>query len=324
MTDPDPHPLGQSEGCHVATVLSEPLDKTLGFVGWYLDLGVRKIELFFDNPDDPAIPLLQKEDRVITHHCTPEFWRGLGVSPDRAFVKRQNAALTAAYRGAEAAWFLAVDADEFVYLGGRSLDDFANSLDRGLRAVRFTPAENVRTPGIPGRWFRLPVERRKVRDIYGDAAPFIARRGGLVGHADGKSMTRTGLKFQKVRQHWIVGEDGDPISDQTFGPADDAILLHLFDDGYDRWRAKLDWRAGAWGFTRSAAAHIQTLQDLPADQAEQAFQALYDLLHSVDRPTFEALQAVGGLMQLEIDPWASGAQYFAGRSPKDIAPRSAD
>lgn len=297
--------------CHVACVLREPLARSLGFVAWYLDLGVDRIELYFDDPADPAIPLLEPLPQVVIHRGTEELWKQLGTSADAPFVKRQNAALSTAYAASDADWFLAVDCDEFVWLADRNIGAFLGAVPADVPAVRFTTAERVQTPGQEGQWFRIPVGRNIIRQNCGEAAFFLAPRGGLVGHADGKSATRTGLPFDRVRQHWVVGADGQPISGLTVGLAEQALLLHFFDDGYDRWRGKLDWRAGAWGFPRRVAEHIISLRDLPADQAETGYRQLYDLLHQVDPETRVRLEGLGAMMRLDLDPLARSGHYFA-------------
>ena len=50
----------------VGAILREPLETTLRFVSWYLDAGADQIVLCFDDPLDPAIEVLRRND-VVTH-----------------------------------------------------------------------------------------------------------------------------------------------------------------------------------------------------------------------------------------------------------------
>lgn len=302
--------MTEASSCHLACVLREPLTQSLGFVAWYLDLGVDRIELFFDDPEDPAIRWLEPLPQVTIHRCTPALWRDIGTKAEAPFVKRQNAALSAAYAASDTDWFLAVDCDEFIFLGDRSIGEFLASIPAETPAIRFTTAERTQTPGQEGQWFRIPVARNLIRQNCGEAAFFLAPRGGLVGHADGKSATRTRLPFNRVRPHWIVGADGEPIVGATVGPAEQALLLHFFEDGYDRWRAKLDWRAGAWGFPILVAEHVASLRELPADEAEAGYRRLYDLIHQVDPDMRARLQELGAMVRLDLDPLAGIDHYF--------------
>ncbi|WP_176805078.1 glycosyltransferase family 2 protein [Paracoccus isoporae] len=301
-----------TETVQMATVLREPLEQTLRFVSWYCELGVERIELFFDDPQDPAIELVETRPEVRVHRCTADFWRGIGAQPDMAFVKRQNAALTFAYRGAKADWFLAVDSDEFVYLQGRNFDEFLRSVPDDAPAVRFCTAEHVTTPGHGGNWFRLPLPRAVIRQNGGAAAFYLAPRGGLVGHADGKSLTRTGFDVFRVRQHLVVGRDRKPIDGIFVGPANGAMLLHFVDNGYDRWRAKLAWRRGSWGLPRRASARLDEIDRFPAEEAEREYRALYDLLHQLEPETCEKLEGLGGVIRLDVDTHGQIDRIFPG------------
>ncbi|MFC3119257.1 glycosyltransferase family 2 protein [Jhaorihella thermophila] len=102
----------------VAAILNESLADTMRFAAWYLAEGAHSLLLFFDNPRDPAIGILGDHPRIECVPCTPAFWESIGIRPDARFVKRQNAALTHAYRNTDEPWFLNVDADEFLHVRG--------------------------------------------------------------------------------------------------------------------------------------------------------------------------------------------------------------
>ena len=72
----------------VGTILREPIETVLKFVAWYLAQDADRIVLCFDDPDDPAIELMQHVERVECVRCTPDFWKEFGLSPEVRFTKR--------------------------------------------------------------------------------------------------------------------------------------------------------------------------------------------------------------------------------------------
>lgn len=284
--------------CTVATVIREPAGTTLRFVAWYLAIGAARVVLHFDDPDDPAIPVLQKVAGVTCVPCTDAFWADLGLTRQTRFTRRQNAGITAAYKMAETPWFLAVDGDELVHLAEGSLSDLAAGIAADVPAVRFTSAEAVATEG-GGLVFRIPIDKQAVRRVYsGDTAFLLIPRQGLVGHADGKSMTRTGLAVSQVRQHWAEGADGTPVRGLTLGRAEGAALLHFFDAGFESWHRKLTWRTESWGFSGRVA---DRLRQIATGASEAELRAIHRDLHHLDPVRQAALVAEGGCFALDVD-----------------------
>jgi hypothetical protein len=280
-------------GCTVVTMVREPVDTILNFVSWYLNLGAEKIVICFDDPEDPALGVLDAMnlDRVETHACTPEFWRALRISPKHV-MKKQKAVFNWAYRNAKTPWMLALDGDEYLYLGGRSLDQFIATVDDDIPAVRFLPVEPVGTQDTV-QWFRSGAHRRKLTPIYGEDIKFFGARAGLLGHSEGKSMTRTGLDVY-IRLHWAKTADGTPLKNHTVGPDQGACLMHFFNNGYDEWRRKLDWRKSTWGFAKAVSAQLDSYD-------EPALQSLYDRIHTIDADQLAALKELNAVHNINID-----------------------
>ena len=285
----------------VVTILREPLEPTLRFVAWYLELGAARLDLYFDDPDDPAIARLEAEPRVSCTRCTPEFWRGLGLEPDERFTLRQNRVLSHAYAACDTGWVLNVDADEFLWLGPRSLPRFAARQPDEVRAVRVQPAEVVQLDEPDGAtWFRMPMRRRHLRSIYKDDRALFRLREGMVGHVDGKSMIRTGLMLSAIRQHWAEDADKLPIKDKMVGKRQQAVLLHFLDGGYDHWRSKVEWRAASAGFNGRIRQRLNGQTD-EAPMTEDDYRELYRRLHCFDAERRDELEASGRFLRLEDD-----------------------
>ncbi|MCE8553178.1 glycosyltransferase family 2 protein [Ruegeria pomeroyi] len=300
----------------VGAILNEPLPDTLRFAAWYLEAGAEGLTLLFDNPHDPAIPVLSTHPRIDCVACTPEFWADLGLTPETRFTKRQNAALTWAYRRQTEGWLLNVDADEFMWVSEGGIAPFLAEQPTQVEAIRVETAEIVAGPdGVAGQIYRLPMERDAARRVYGDsAALFGPRRKGLIGHPQGKSFIRCGLKNVFLRQHWAQRQGGGELA-ETFVPVRGgaAALLHHIGLDYEVWRSKLDWRLVSSGFTVPLTERIRALLEEP--DVETRLRALHGDLHGVDPVRLDRLRAEGACLELPIDVDGVAAQIFGARFP---------
>lgn len=290
----------------IATICREPVLNVLRFVAWHRQLGADRIVIYFDDPADPAIAHITKLDFVEAIPCSPDFWRDLGVDPDVRFVTRQNAAMTAAYRRAATGWVGVLDGDELFY-APEGLKPVLRRLGPDIRSIRIQTSEKISAPGGP--WFRDPIDKHGLRALYGDLTPLMRRNRGLVGHAIGKSLTRSGLDLRLIRQHFPVGSDRKELTDLVLGPADGLRLLHFFEQGWESWRRKLDWRLGSWGFAPRMAAHLQNLA-AQADDPEAVWRWVYALLHEFDELRLDKLAQFGGLFRPELDLLAPARAMF--------------
>lgn len=284
----------------VAAILKEDLPITLRFAAWYLAQGADKVQLFLDDPSDPAADLLEHHPNIDIIRCNDAFWAQLGLSRADRFTKRQNAVLTWAYQqAAPGGWLMNVDADELVYFEGRRLSDLTRTVRAGIASVRILPAEIVQSPRSDGTHFRLPMKRWARVRVYGEAGNVLIRRSGLVGHHVGKSMVRTGMPGVTLRQHWAQDAEGNQIDGRELGPKQGAYLLHMFDRGYASWRAKLDWRLSASGFRPPAAEALTAL--LASDDPESGLRALYDGAHVFAEDRIAVLKDVRAHMAVTED-----------------------
>ncbi|WP_217898999.1 glycosyltransferase family 2 protein [Oceanicola sp. 22II-s10i] len=282
------------------------------FIAWYLVQGADRVCILFDNPDDPAIAMVQDHPQVDCIRCTPEFWRELELTPGDRFTRRQNHAMTWLYRQCREGWFLNVDADEYVWLDGRSLREELETLPDVVRGVRILTAERIQTPGLPGHHFRLQTFGAGRAKVYGPEGNPLIRRSGMIGHHIGKAVTRAGIKGAFLRQHWADGPGGERLQDLSLGRKEGAYLLHFHDAGYETWRAKLDWRLASSGFRDIAVEALTKLRDAP--DGEAGMRALYDHACLFDLERLEELEQVGAHLGLDFDFDVLVEAAFAPRS----------
>jgi len=313
---------GVAEPITLVSVVREPISLLLRFVAWHRRQGVGQFLLYFDDPDDPAIEVVAGESDVTCIRCTAAFWASVRRTPEDRFVKRQIAALTHGFRQVRSGWVAVADGDELFHVPDGGLRAAVAQVPPDVPVLRVLPAEIVQTEAS-GLHFRLPVAARVAGRIYGDAAFLVRRNGGLVGHVQGKSLTRAGTELSMMRQHFPVARDWSRLPERRAGPAEGAYLLHFFDRGYDSWRTKLAWRLGAWGFAPDLADRLRPLVEAQeaggegAGGADAALRALYDALHRCDSGRLQRLAQAGALLVVEDDPMEMVRQdfpAFAGRT----------
>lgn len=279
--------------------LKEPLDRTLEFAGWYLSLGVDRLILFFDDPDDPAIAHVSQHDAITAIPCDAAFWHDLGLSAGASHPVRQKAALTFGYRQARTDWVLTVDADEFLYFSQGSLREFLDRLPSEVQVASFSVAENIRGHGEEHR-FRIAIPDSVIAQIYETPARWLSKRGGLIGHDEGKTIARTGMVLQEMHQHYPIGPDGRPLPLVKVDGRDTGIwLLHYFDQGWEAWRRRFDRKGGRSFGGRMTRYLKQILETDP--EPDIRLRAVYDDLHAFPDERFDRLEGAGGGLRFAPD-----------------------
>ena len=300
---------GKKEVWSVVTIAREHPDVIRRFVAWHLDAGAAQMTIFFDDPDDPCIAMLSHLPQVRTVACTPEFWASLDSGPDKPFTKRQNRVSRHGYEQAPQGWVLVIDADELLYpTGDLSVSDYLSSLPDDCRSVLVEPAERVELDD-GGQAFRRPLPRWAMRLVYGDFAGLVFRNKGMAGHHVGKSLTRTGIDILRMRQHFGLMADGNPVTDARTGPEDGMVLLHFHGRGYDDWRRKLDYRLANVGFRPQLAGALRAARDA-GDEA--ALRGYYDRLNRLGAEQFDALRRKGLALTPDLAIDEKIARYFPG------------
>lgn len=281
-------------GFTVATIAREPWPILNRFLTWHLDQGADKIVLYLDDPEDPAIPRLKGDPRLDVRPCTPAFWSGLRIKQDARFTRRQRGVLSQAYHEMDDGWLLVLDADELMWLRDRSIAGALDSLPADAHSVRVRSAEEVSlADGTLA--FRTPIDRAAVDRVYGDTARLLRARFGLTYHPEGKSFHRAGVGPLNMKLHWAQDAAGNRTPGPVWGMDEQAHLLHFAAPDYERWRAKVAWRAGSHGFALPVKERIAEIAD--SDDPEAGYRALFKTLHALTSAEADALDAEGGLLR---------------------------
>jgi hypothetical protein len=254
--------------------------------------------LFLDDAEDPLWEELRVTPKVEPIRCTPDFWARLGILPDKPFPRRQNLALTSAYRMLTEGWLLNVDADELMHFEGRTLAEAVRQFPQDAVSVRVATAEQVHLSD-GDEAFRLPIARASVNRVYREIAPFFRLRLGLLGHADGKAFHRAGQKGIRLRQHWAEDSLGNKVEALRLRHAEGAHLLHFAAPSYDTWRAKLEWRMSSANLTVNLRRILIDLRDHDPNP-ETAYAELWSRLYCLSPDQQAQLEEEGGLLRLKI------------------------
>ena len=283
----------------VVSFAREPLATMLRFVAWHRAMGATQQRLYLD-PDDPAFPYLSVLPDVTTIRCDAAFWAGFGLNSDSEFRQRQIAALTHGYRAVTEGWVAVLDADELFWFNGRSFGDVL-SLDGDVRSIRVLTAELVHhaNPLSGQTHFRNALTVGQCSAVYGADAFLLRRTNGLVGHREGKSITRAGLGIRRMRPHFAALARHTLGTDVIWSGIEGAHLLHFLNDGFENWRSKLDRRLRGNGIRPRMKAAIQKI--LATDTPEPALRAFFAAVHGIDDETLARLHGMQAHLRLDID-----------------------
>jgi len=299
----------------VATVARESPEVIRRFVSWHLDMGASEIVIYCDDPDDPNIDLVAHLAQVKCVRCTPEFWKSVGMDPDRMFVKRQNRAIQHAYKNCSFDWLLVCDADELLYMSrGQRLEEVLLAQPMQVRSVIFRPAERVVVDGDEANtWYRLPMGRKMlVRALGDELAGALAQRGGFVGHSIGKSVVRTGVSGLSLRQHFGELRGGEKVIDKVFDWDRGGAILHLMNNSFSGWNRKLRVRIVGSSMTRGLRAILTRVFEAGD---ETAIREYFRKLYHVSAEIAPVMKRRGALVQAKIDPDHAVARYFPESAP---------
>jgi hypothetical protein len=102
----------------IVTTLKAPLRETIQYVHYHLNIGVDKLLLFFDDPNDPAIRYFRLYPQVSCIPCNEEHWRKFATShrlslEDRLKINANIGLKTVREGGYD--WIIHIDSDELLY-----------------------------------------------------------------------------------------------------------------------------------------------------------------------------------------------------------------
>lgn len=278
------HPL------HVVCMLKETPEVVVRFVDYYSALGCRSINLYFDDPEDPTIALVEGREGVVITRCDAEFWGG---KRKKNVPARQCFCYEACYnRLSGDGWLAVVDADEFLAAPNGSLDELMEQAPADQRVIRFNSAEAVWDRQAEDvSVFSAPYLRRQIPQDLGHIWLELKRTKsekmrnsfhmGLLSHRSGKHMLRLGIEGAKPKNHKTIFNDGYDGMAVAEGHSK-GVLVHFYALGFEAWRRKVKNRTGAagksaWGLDQSRIAQVEVYEEASDAEQLEVFLNLYGI-----------------------------------------------
>ncbi len=262
----------------ITTTVRAPVERVSEFVNYHLDLGVERIHLFFDDPDDPAIDAISSP-RVTATRCDRRHWaeaadlfagaaraalheraRDLVLrdleSNDYCIETRQilNATLALGRaREEQLDWLFHIDADELIYARSGSLSELMAGIPRDADVAHFPPLEALPEESTNSgsfadvRWFKsllhvgYPPSRRvhRLHRTLGRLVGCHVWGEYFHGHCVGKAATRVQSQASCISVH-----RPGPISALKVHVPPAAWVLHFDCISFDEWLVKWRRRSG--------------------------------------------------------------------------------
>ncbi|MBT9382512.1 glycosyltransferase family 2 protein [Pseudooceanicola sp. CBS1P-1] len=228
----------------IVCTLKAPPERVLDFAAWHLELGATRLHLHFDDPADPALPLLRAHPRIRTVACDSGWWRRISGFRPKRHQARQTANATHCYRHkCRLDWLAHIDVDEFL---------LPEAPLPGLLAALPGDCHSARVHAIEALWSAVPEgDTVHFRAAHRDPA---ARRassarsdpefgawltGGLLSHTNGKIFARPGLPEAEFRIHNLLTPAGPNPGEVVLGR---CALGHFHAGAPAHWLAQFRFR----------------------------------------------------------------------------------
>ena len=228
-----PPDLGGGNAIATVTTLLAPLEVTLAFVSYHLNIGIDHLYLFFDDPADPAAPILDAENRVTCFRCDGNYWSTAQKYVQRddsvrlwqpgdgplTIIERQitnaNLALTLA-RDARYEWLAHIDCDELIH-APQGLANALADTHPDVSTIRFRIRE-----AIPCEYelnhafadislFKVPASRAKRAVVRRLGCPIIYRGEYFRGHQESKCAVRCSSNIHSMEIHAPIFNPGSSL-----------------------------------------------------------------------------------------------------------------
>ncbi|MCF7800313.1 glycosyltransferase family 2 protein [Candidatus Babeliales bacterium] len=154
------------------TTLKAPLEQTLDFVNYHLNIGVDHMFLFFDDPQDPVIKKLREYKKVTCFKCDEEHWKKRISKKDIKNIQKRKmiSSYNSKYLGQKQSdsdlsldekqqlnsnfalkltkknnfrFIIHLDSDELIYLQKKSLKKSLKKIPKNIDFIRLLPLEAV-------------------------------------------------------------------------------------------------------------------------------------------------------------------------------------
>lgn len=302
------------------TTLKEDPERVKTFVAQHVFLGASEIWLYFDDPDDASIALVEGIPQVRVIRCTEDH-KARYSNKAGTLEGRQKANANHAYAQCKADWIIHLDADEIVQTDRPVSAILAEAKGDVLRLAPYEALHYAKAGvnGRPSAYFRgvLPDTRAghaAAALAYGRFAGTLAQ--GMLSHTSGKHFVRVGVAGMALSIHAPFLDGKRAAATDTA----DARLLHFHGGDWDSWLANVDRRltAGAYiaKFQKDKPGQgnlFHTLVTLQKRRGEGGLRKFWDMVCTFG-PEKRILKKHGALWRGNLWLQAKVAALFGGDS----------
>jgi|GEM_PF-2111676 len=323
--------------CATVTTLKATIRDSLSFVHYHLNSGIDHMYLFFDDPEDEAIPHLRDNKHLECFRCDKEYWNRQGINPDSPIQVKQKINATFAFKLARKAkfdWLIHLDSDELLFSDDHLKKSFYD-ISREIDVVRFPVLEawpqeisydhpfwQISLFKVhPGRHFKYKnfaidprhkkKHRKKVRSWNRRKRLYQLLRGNfndignnfLMGHTHGKAATRTTADIQQIGNHLPITREESKLNIKL---SEKVFLLHFDCQGYEEWKAKWESRINGSAqfqterFSRQRQKQMQLFEKALSEN-EEKLKILYNKIYNVSMLDKTLLRMVGLIKKIKLD-----------------------
>jgi hypothetical protein len=267
--------------------------------------GVDQIFLFFDDPQDPALEVLDGvSPRVTSVRCDAAFWRAQRVKRPAIIEHRQlvNANLGLAWaRQYRFDWIIHIDSDELL-LADVDLRDILSAEKSAV--VRFPMKEAVaEREAYPSRFhttlFREPLPPARIASLSSEDRASVLFEGEYFrGHTASKAAIRVSSAVQSVGIH---GPAKPRLAERQSG---EITLLHYdcigLEDWKRKWERRLDGSGTADGMRPGRLRQLELFKHAYGKPAQE--RELYARLHMASVSQRDRLVGLGVMSVIDRVP----------------------
>lgn len=282
----------------ICTTLKAPVEQVLAFVAHHLDLGADRIWLYFDDPDDPAIPVLERFEKIEITRCDAAYWAGYRAGRPERHQNRQGQNMRRCYKWTTLPWLCHIDVDESIW-PTTPVAEVLDLIPPDANMVRMAPWEALNDATLAddiftARHFRAALRTKpgnSVRKQIFQELEFLLPEGTL-SHASGKCFFRTGLRGFQPRLHGAKDKNINAVGAQV---QSDLALLHFHAQDRKQWLDRLTFRLerGAYRENLGLTTYLQVC-------GKAARSEFYDRVQVSTPEMLDRLRSIGAVIEADL------------------------
>jgi hypothetical protein len=230
-------------GLAIITTMKAPPGEVQLFVNYHLNIGIDKLIIYVDDPEDAALEIYRNHKDVIVKPCDDEHWHRVAggrsaVLAERIVSNFLDGIEIAKDLGCE--WVTLIDGDELLY----STDNIVESLNEsGADVVRYDLREAISLREDYDNIFEADTFKVYSKGAKLKLARFLGCRVATYGNTyfNGHKASKSAYRLDSIDRVEEFGVHHPRVYDRKLirKKSRNIKLLHYDCVGYDSWNAKI-------------------------------------------------------------------------------------